>query len=370
MSCMFKDIYYKKFMFSVIFIAIISIMVMKFESIVSAFNLILKILTPFFIAFSIAYLFNPLMKFFENKFKLKRIYAILLIYFIALFGIFVAITMVSPTIARNVGQIFNDMPSYLQSTQDFVEQKIINSPMVQKYDRNAELEKNLNSFITNISEFVKIALDNVLNFVIGFTSVFLNAILGIIISIYMLKDKEDFINKTKNIIRAVFNTKHASMIILFGKEVNMMFSKFIIGKIIDSAIIGFICVVGLFILNIKYGLLIGIIVGITNMIPYFGPFIGAIPAVLITLFYDPIKALWVLLFIIGLQQFDGLILGPKILGDQVGLSPFWIILSIIFGGGTFGVIGMFLAVPIFAIIKLMIDRFVSKELKKKRIEKI
>jgi len=127
--------------------------------------------------------------------------------------------------------------------------------------------------------------------------------------------------------------------------------------------------VGLTILKIRYALLISVIVGVTNMIPYFGPFIGAVPAVIITFFDSPINALWVTIFIFVLQQFDGLILGPKILGDSVGLSPFWIIFSIVLGGGLYGVIGMFLGVPVIAIVITFTNRLIDWQLEKKSIKR-
>ena len=162
----------------------------------------------------------------------------------------------------------------------------------------------------------------------------------------MLKDKEKFIYQIKKLTYALFSNKRATKIIRSGREFNIVFSEYLIGKMIDSLIIGIICFIGTLIIRVPYPLLISTIVGVTNMIPYFGPFIGMIPAVLITLFYNPIKALWMFIFILGLQQFDGLYLGPKILGTKLGLSPFWVITAIIVGGKLFGILGMLLAAPI------------------------
>jgi predicted PurR-regulated permease PerM len=192
-------------------------------------------------------------------------------------------------------------------------------------------------------------------------------IFGFIISIYILKDKEIFIQSSKKFLYALFNKSSVNTFLSFGKEVDSIFSRYIIGKAIDSTIIGLLCAIGMSLLDAPYGLLISLIVGVTNMIPYFGPFIGMIPAFFITLLFDPIKALWVLLFVFILQQFDGFYLGPKILGEKVGVSPFWIILAVTLGGGTFGVLGMFLGVPIIAIAKILIERFIEKRLKTKDI---
>ncbi len=150
-----------------------------------------------------------------------------------------------------------------------------------------------------------------------------------------------------------------------AKESNEMFLRFFVGKMIDSLIIGILCFIGLQLMKMPYTLLISFIIGVTNMIPYFGPFIGAIPAVAIVLLRSPIQALGLALFIFVLQQFDGIVLGPKILGDSTGLSPFWVIFSIIVFGALFGVLGMFLGVPIFAVLYTMFKHFVEK----KNIEK-
>ena len=191
---------------------------------------------------------------------------------------------------------------------------------------------------------------------------------GFIVSVYLLKDKETLILNIKKLIYAVLEKEKADSFLKFSNEVNFIFSGFVIGKFIDSLIIGIMCFVGLSMLKIPYALLISLIVGITNMIPYFGPFIGMIPAFFITLFYSPIKALWVLFFIFLLQQFDGFYLGPKILGSSVGLSPLLIILAILIGGGAFGVLGMFLAVPTTAVVILLAERLINRKLKEKDIE--
>ena len=198
------------------------------------------------------------------------------------------------------------------------------------------------------------------------TSGILNFILALIIAFYMLMDKESFKEGVEKLLSVVMLDESVIKIKDFGREADELFGKFIVGKSIDSFIIGCMCLIGLSLMNIRYALLLAVMVGITNMIPYFGPFIGGVPAVLVTFFDSPVKALWVILFILALQQFDGLFLGPKILGDSVGLSPFWIIFSIVVGGGIAGVLGMFLGVPIFAIIRLLTIRIIDKQLEKKK----
>lgn len=329
---------------------------------------LIEILNPFFWAFGIAYILNPLMVHIERRFKLKRALSILIVYMIVIGLITLTVTIVSPTIASNVGELVNNMPNYARQTEGWFNTNIGKFNLV----NNTDILNWINNFLTTsldkLTEILNTGVNAILTKAISFTSSFLKMIFGFIISIYILKDKEVFKKSIKKFLYAIFNEESVNNFLVFGNEVNELFSQYIIGKFIDSSIIGFLCAIGLIILQIPYALLISFIVGITNMIPYFGPFIGMIPAVIITLFYSPIKALWVLLFIFILQQFDGWFLGPKILGDKVGVSPFWIILAITIGGATFGVLGMFLGVPIIAIIKTSLQRFVSKRLKNKNIK--
>lgn len=328
----------------------------------------ISILSPFIWAFGIAYLLNPMMTYLERKFKIKRVWSIFIIYLLVIGIVTIGITIISPKIAKSIGDILKDLPDYFNKTEIWLTNKINSLKVFDKYGVTVYVEDNINSMINKLSGYLNQILSTAVSQIIIVTSTFLKIILALIISVYILKDKEKFIVSIKKIIYALLSKKGANNLIEFGIELDQIFSKFIIGKFIDSCIIGLLCFIGLTIINAPYGLLLSIIIGITNMIPYFGPFIGAIPAVVITLFYDPVKALWVLIFILALQQFDGLWLGPKILGDKVGLTPFWIILAIVLGGGTFGAVGMFLGVPIMAIIKVFFERYINKRLKTQNID--
>lgn len=331
-------------------------------------NNLLAIFSPFIGAFGIAYLLNPLMTKIEKKFKLKRGWTILIIYLLLIGIVTIFITVVSPSIANSIGDLIKNLPRYFQQTEEWLTEQITNLKLIDKYGITPFIEENLDKVFGKVSDYINNILTTAVSKAIDLTSTLFKTILAMIISIYFLKDKERFMHGLKKIIHAFLNREKAKGFIEFGSELDKLFSQFIIGKFIDSCIIGAICFVGLLIIKAPYVLLLSLIVVMTNMIPYFGPFIGAVPAVLITLFSSPIKALWVLFFMILLQQFDGLYLGPKILGDKVGLSPFWIILAIVIGGGIFGILGMFLGVPIMAVIKTLIDRYISKKLKAQNIE--
>ena len=185
-----------------------------------------------------------------------------------------------------------------------------------------------------------------------------DALIAVIVSVYLLVRKDTFAAQSKKIVYSIFRTKHADMVVEETRNAYRILSGFIIGKLIDSLIIGVICFMGCSVLRFPYPALVATVVGVTNIIPFFGPFIGAIPCFLLILLVDPVKSLYFLLFIFILQQFDGNILGPKILGDSTGLDAFWVLFSILLFGGLFGFTGMVLGVPVFAMIYSILNRLV------------
>ncbi len=198
------------------------------------------------------------------------------------------------------------------------------------------------------------------------TSFIFKLILAVTISIYLLYDKESLILTFKKILQAFLNKKDAERLISVGKRTNDIFSRYFVGKILGAALVGSICFIVLFILHVPYPFLISLIVGILNLIPYFGTILGIIPAVLITLFIDPMKALWVFIFLMILGQIDGMVISPKILGDKTGISPILIMVAITIGGALYGVVGMFVAVPITAVLKSFFLEYINKRLESKK----
>ncbi|MFZ5969802.1 MAG: AI-2E family transporter [Bacillota bacterium] len=361
-----------KKLLQIIFVLFIAFVLFKLvdnaEIVFEKINGFLSLLNPFFWAFFIAYLLNPMMVRLEKHAGMRRTWSIMVVYVLVIGMITIAITLISPRIMNSIGDLLKNMPSYVDTTQEWVNTIIVKLELLERYEVTSYVEENINTVLKQVSMFLDKTLNTVVLGAIHFTSSFFKFVIGLIISIYLLKDKEVILRKLKIILYGLFSNEKADQLIQFGKEADMMFSQFIIGKMIDSLIIGLICYLGLLIMKIPYPLLLSLIVGVTNMIPYFGPFIGMIPCVLITLFSSPIQALWVLVFIFLLQQFDGMYLGPKILGDMVGLSPIWIILAIIVGGGAAGVWGMFLAVPIMAIIKVQFERYIQKRIQQKNLD--
>ena len=352
------------------------------------FNSLLKIISPFLIAFLIAFLLNPAIKLINNKMvsrikirkfsikspKTSLIISIIITYIIFVGLIIIIMLFIVPEVANSVAIIIKEFPTIDQITE-FIENLI--SDIYKKYPsvNTEEIKQEFSKYIPNainqlypvISKNLPSLLTFSLSFSMSLISGLLNFVLALVIAFYLIVEKDGFLIKTKKIMYAYFSKNKANKIIEILNDCNTIFAKFVVGKAIDSLIIGILCFIIISIAKIPYPLLISVIVGITNMIPYFGPFIGAVPGVLIVLVNEPVKAIWFTIIIFGLQQFDGLFLGPKILGDSTGLSPFWIIFSIIIGGALFGVIGMFLGVPIIAVLNYLFNILLNKKIENQNL---
>lgn len=353
----------------VLFIALILFkLVENYVSVWAFVRLLINLLTPFIWGFGIAYILNPLMNRLEKTLRLPRLISLPATYLFAFWLLYLAMTGIVPSIAASVRDIIDNGPVYFESVRGFLISATEQIESFEVFDLEKFLERwSVENMLANLSENLDKTISAMFFGVLGFANSILKFVIGVILSIYMLKDKERFMSSIKKSAYAHFERGTADGLCEFVRESDQMFTKFIIGKLIDSIIIGVIAYIGFVLMGIRYPILLALIVGVTNMIPYFGPFIGAVPSVLITLFYSPIQALWVLLFIFALQQFDGYILGPKILGDSVGVKPFMIILAILLGGGLFGLLGMFLAVPTAAVIRNYYRRYVDRRLEEKGV---
>lgn len=348
------------------------------------FGNIARILQPVVIGFVLAYLLNPMLRFFDDRLltriklrrRVKRGIAIALTYFISfiLVGLFIAIVL--PQLVLSVKSIVARVPDFLQIISSWYSRLVGQLSDMQVLNQDAQpdvftrgmIDKLMNTtqgLLEKIYSQLELMLPTVLLATTKITTGVLNAVLGIIISIYLLFDREKLFAQTKKLMTAIFPERVNAVLGEIAYESHRIFSGFIVGKIIDSVIIGIICFIGMSIFKMDYAMLISVIVGVTNVIPYFGPFIGAIPGTLILYIVSPRQAMWFLVFIFLLQQFDGNILGPKILGDTTGLSAFWVIFSITLFSGIFGILGMFIGVPLFALIYSLARRLVAFFLKQK-----
>lgn len=361
--------------YAVLVIAInvlIVVAIFKFDSIMKILSTLIRVLMPIIWGLVIAFLMNPIMVKFEKLFKNKMIKTrkkkkllrslSITISSIVFLGIVVGvISVIIPEFVKSFNDIINNSSGFVVKTQKWISKTLSNYPQIEKFASEKIVE--FSSDLTKLQPM----LENILSGAWGFVTLIKNFLLGFIVSIYLLFSKEALIAQLKKIIFANFKKNSSENIMRFGKQANDVFSGFLTGKIIDSLIIGILCFIGLTIIKMPYSVLISVIVGVTNIIPFFGPFIGAIPSGLLILLVEPKKLLLLLLFIFLLQQFDGNFLGPKILGDSTGLPAIWVMISLLIGGGLFGFVGMILAVPAFALIYSFTRASVELKLSKRKI---
>lgn len=337
-------------------------------------NLLSK-LSPFIFGAFLAYVISPLVKnlqnFFFYKFHVKsmhtcRFFGILTAYLFVLGIIVIILLFIVPQLIGNVTKLVSYIPTadqvviWLNSLEEFFPDYIYNF-------FESTINEAIPSFFNKASALLGDILPVLYSASVSFVQWIFNCIIAIIISCYALSDSNILIKNFKRACYAFLPEKKANSFIQTLRSCNTIFGGFITGKIIDSLIIGAICLFIFSICNMPLAVLISVIVGITNMIPYFGPFIGAIPGFFIILMVNPKKALLFLVLILVIQQFDGLYLGPKILGNSTGLRPIWIIFAITLGGWAAGPLGMFLGVPVIAVIAFLLDNFIIKKLTEKNI---
>ena len=338
-------------------------------------SILIGILYPFIIGFAIAYLLNFILKFYEHTIldnvqgssKLKkghkRSISLILTYLTAAGIFYLFVHFIVPQLIDSIMGLVNDVPMYVDNVTKLFDDVMKETNLSPEY--TALIQEQMNKYINIIMDFAKEVIPVVGNTLKIIASSIWNIVLGIIISVYLLIDKEYFFAINRKITCALFSDKMASRIFELTHRTNEIFGKFLSGKIIDSAIIGVLSFVVFSIFKIPYTLLISVIIGVTNIIPFFGPFIGAIPSFIIILFVSPTKALIFLILIFIIQQIDGNIIGPKILGDSIGISAFWILFAILVAGEFMGLVGMIIGVPVFAIIYSVIKEDVEYKLKNK-----
>ena len=280
------------------------------------------------------------------------------------------ISMLIPQLINSISGVMETLPASINNLEIWLEKVLADNPdleqqVMQHYGAAADYLQNwlTNVVVPNIYRIIGSVSSGV---VLVVRAVF-DILIGLIVMVYLLNMKEKLLAQAKMIIYGLFPLKIANKVIEEGRYVHQVFGGFIIGKLLDSLIIGLICFVLLGFANMPYVLLVSVIVGVTNVIPFFGPFIGAIPSAFLILLSDPMKCLYFLIFILLLQQFDGNILGPKILGDSTGLSSFWVLFSILLFGGLMGVVGMIIAVPTFAVIYRLVTEYTTWKLGKKAL---
>ena len=338
------------------------------------------ILSPFILGALLAYVLNPMVHLFYRVITkvckkanikishgLHTVLSILITYVIVIGFVVITLLYVFPEIAKNLIDFVNYLPTAYNIVLDMLTRLQKRFPNLELGVIRTYLSNSMPGYMSYLQNFATNMVPALYTLSISIVDWVVNLFITLIVSIYMLYDKRRLMRACWRIIFAFLPKKRMPACQKILAECNRLFSSFVVGKFIDSLIIGILCFILMSILQLPYTLLISIIVGITNMIPYFGPFIGAAPGILIMLFINPIQAFVFAFMILCLQQFDGLILGPKILGDSTGMKPLWIIFAITVGGKLAGVIGMFLGVPFIAIVSYLFDLYLEHRLSKKKI---
>ena len=351
----------------------------------SAVSRLVSILAPFIWGLVICYLLSPLMRSVESRLFLplarklyrknkkndgRRFARVLTVIFCEIVLILVLVALVYliiPQMLSSVQTLISNSGAYIDNLSKWADGLFENYPVLDDY-----LGGFLDNFNTNLGNWLETTLlprvgsvvSSVTTGVYGVAKSIYNLIIGIIVSIYLLSDKEGFVAAVKRLMYSVFSVETADRLRSGLNFVDRTFMSFLNGKLLDSLIIGIICYIVCSILQMPYTLLVSVIVGVTNIIPFFGPLIGAVPSALIILMVDPTKCLIFVIFVIILQQIDGNIIGPRILGNSTGITGFWVMFSIILGGGLFGFWGLLLGVPVFVVIYSLATNLIVKKLKR------
>ena len=383
-----KYLYWGVTAFCVIAAAIVFFMLLNHLGVMrSGLHRLFTILSPFVWGLVIAYLLYPLMRIYQRDLftpafrallkksrradrlvpKLAKGFSVLLAEISLLIILGALLWMVVPQLYTSVEHIVVNSSEYIETADAWIAEVLTDYP---------EIESAVSGTFGNISEgLVGFATDNLLPEIKSLlssltTSVYsvargiYNVIIGLVVSVYVLLGRETFSAHGKKVLYSVFSLEAAEKILEALHFTNNVFMGFISGKILDSLIIGILCYVGCSVLHIEYAVLVSCIVGVTNVIPFFGPLFGMIPSAFFILMESPMHALVFLIFVLLLQQFDGNILGPKILGSSVGIGGFWVLFAIIVGGGLFGFVGMLVGIPVFVVLYTLMKNLVNRKLQR------
>lgn len=362
------------FTISGILIVLFYLIIKNLPAIGNGIGVIIKALMPFLIGMLLALIMTPLRRWIEKKVmknvhwraRTKRRVATLLCLIVVLLVLAAFFAIIMPQLISSLKSFAENLQSYIDSIEKALAKLSVSDPElldnIQKMIRTGS--DQLTSWLTGAQG----GLTKIISFSVSVVKNIINFFIGLIIMFYLLLDEEKFKHQVKKLAYGAFPEKAGDEIMYVGRLSVRMFNSFIAGKAVDSLIIGIVCWLAVTILQMPYAPMIGFIVGITNMIPVFGPFIGAIPCLIILLIINPWQSLEFLIFIIILQQIDGNIIGPHILGDSMGLPTLWVMFAIIVGGALFGVVGMFLGVPIFSVIYTLVANVLNRRMMENQID--
>ena len=357
--------------------------IQKFDLTAIEFSSLISVMSPFIIGLVLTFFLVPPVKFVERQFSrfafFKSHYPLtnllsILISYVVIFGIVIIVLVyVMPQVFAGLSTLLTLLIDALQSLYNNLE------PLLADWDESSwsslisgkALRESLGGILTsltaNLEGIAGTVFPKLYQTISSIAAGSLNTLVGLIVSIYLIADRKNVAYSGKRALYAFFKKERATQILNLAQEILTIFRRFFVGKIVDSLIIGILCYILMKILGLPYAELISVIVGITNVIPFFGPFIGAIPSILIILMSSPMEALIFAILILALQQLDGNVIGPAILGNSLGLKPIWIVFSVTVGGGLFGLVGMIAGVPAFTVIYTLFKRCVSRRLQTKNL---
>lgn len=374
----FKNNKIKDYIFLSTYIILLIFFFINIKDIMNFLYKFLGILKPFIWGIAIAFILNIPVKLIEKNlgngkfFKgMKRSFSITLTFLFFILAITLFILFIIPQLLSSISTLMNSIPEYLSQFEKFLKVNAINNSQSQVMMQNIinELLNMWKEILKVTSQIVGTSLRYLLDFTLGITYGVINFFLALVLAIYMLASKEILISQLKLIIYAFVSKNKSDRIIELGKMCNEMFSKFILGQCTEALVIGVLCFIGMIILKMPYALLISVVIGVTALIPVFGAFLGTIPSAFIILIIDPIKALWFIIFIIVLQQLEGNLIYPRVVGSSIGLSALWVMFAMIVGGSLFGIIGMLIGIPIFGVVFKILKRVANRKINEKGIER-
>lgn len=385
-----RDKPYFKWGFTALAVIFISILLVVIFIDLPGFFAVLKsigtVLEPLLIGVVFAFLLNPIVRFVDARLapllarktrwkptttqKLSRAAGVVVALIFAALILYAFFSMLLPQLYDSVVGIVGNAETYYNSISGWVQNILEDNPELQHYV-DVALEKIFDFintwFTTTFLQDVQKLLTTLTTSVVAVVKSLLNVLIGLVASVYILLSKDTFRAQCKKLIVALFSQKGADHVFYLGRNIYRIFNGFVIGTIVDSVLMGILCYIGMLIFKMPYPALVATIVGVTNVIPFFGPIIGLVPSAFLILLVNPLQAFYFVIFILAVQQIDGNIIAPKILGNSIGISGFWVLASITVAGSVFGFAGMILGVPVFAILYLLIADAINEKLRKKKL---
>lgn len=337
---------------------------------------ICKVLLPFILGLGIAFVLNKPVMWFEStvlknlklKASTKRFWSTLIMFILFIALIVLLLSMLIPSLIDSIQNFVENFSEYMATLDGYVKQVSGKGESMAVVGDSIEQFFNGLNLNSSLSNWMKNLIPQIADYSYGIIKGFASFVIACASAFYLLMDKKNMLHGVKTVVYSLFPKHIANYLTLFSYDANNVFEQYIVGNLLDSLIIGFVTWVFCFLVKLPYAPMVACIIGVTNIIPMFGPFLGAIPVILLYLLISPISALIFSIFILILQQIDGNVIKPIILGDRLGLSGFWILFSVTIGGALFGVFGMFLGVPVFALIYASIKDLVEYRLEAKHIQ--